>query len=133
MFMMSLLCLCSGEKLVNERMTKAAENVREHILKGCVHDPDPHKVQLFHLCGRTKDGLDKVRSTRGSNRVESYHRLLRNLLGSFNTSPLMAHYTLLLYNYRRNHRMAGMSSLCRLHHLSSTFHRAQRQTDNSYR
>ena len=81
-------------------LIKAADNVLEHVKKGCVSDPDPRKVQLFHHSGRTKDGLDKVRSARGSNRNEGYHQRLLQLLGAFNTSPHMAHCILLLHNYR---------------------------------
>ena len=73
-------------------LIKAADNVLEHVKKGCVSDPDPRKVQLFHHSGRTKDGLDKVRSARGSNRNEGYHQRLLQLLGAFNISPLMTHY-----------------------------------------
>lgn len=88
-------------------LMKAVDNALEHLKKGCVSDPDPRKVQLFHHAGRTKDGLDKVRSARGTNRNEGYHQRLLQLLGAFNSSPLLAHYVLLLHNYRRNHRMAG--------------------------
>ena len=44
---------------------------------------------------------------RGTNRVESYHTALRRPMGAYQTSPVMAHYSMLLHNSRRNHRMAG--------------------------
>lgn len=91
-------------------LMKAADNVLEHVKKGYVSDPDPRKVRLFHHAGRTKNGLDNVRSARGSNRNEGYHQRLLQLLGAFNISPLMTHYILLLHNHRRNHRMAGKFS-----------------------
>lgn len=88
-------------------MHKAAVNFRSHIEKGCIHDPDPEPVPLFQISGRSKDGLDLVRSLKGTNRVENYHQPLRLLMGSYHASPMMAHFTMLLHNYRRNHRMAG--------------------------
>lgn len=101
----------AGETLFDKQsLIKAVDNVLPHLQKGCVSDPDPRKVQLFHLSGRTKDGLDKVRSARGTNRNEAYHRRLLHLLAALNISPLLAHYILLLHNYRRNHRMAGTFS-----------------------
>ena len=105
----------SGESLFKPSLMKAADNVLEHVKKGCVSDPDPRKVQLFHHSGRTKAGLDKVRSARGFNRNEGYHQRLLQLLGAFNISPLMTHYILLLHNYRRNHRMAGTFSFHGFH------------------
>ena len=81
-------------------LVKAADNALGHLKKGCLSGPDPHKVQLFHATGRTRDGLDKIRSTRGTNRNEGYHQRLLQLLGAFNTSPHMAHCILLLHNYR---------------------------------
>ena len=107
-------CVLSGETLFKDALVKAANNALGHLKNGCVGDPDPRKVHLFHLAGRTKDGLDKVRSARGTNRNEGYHQRLLQLLGAYNTSPLLAHYVLLLHNYRRNHRMAGKLSFCRL-------------------
>lgn len=109
--------LFSGDTLFKHSLVKAADNVLEHLKKGCLCDPDPRKVQLFHHAGRTKDGFDKVRSARGSSRNEGYHQRLLHLLGAFNLSPLMTHYILLLQNYRRNHRMAGTFSF---HGVSST-------------
>ena len=107
--------------MFKDALVKAANNALGHLKNGCVSDPDPRKVHLFHLAGRTKDGLDKVRSARGTNRNEGYHQRLLQLLGAYNTSPLLAHYVLLLHNYRRNHRMAGKLSFCRLNLVSSSW------------
>jgi len=85
-------CVLSGETLFKDALVKAANNALGHLKNGCVSDPDPRKVHLFHLAGRTKDGLDKVRSARGTNRNEGYHQRLLQLLGAFNISPLMTHY-----------------------------------------
>ena len=67
-------CVLSGETLFKDALVKAANNALGHLKNGCVSDPDPRKVHLFHLAGRTKDGLDKVRSARGTNRNEGYHQ-----------------------------------------------------------
>lgn len=95
------------EPFFTPRMEKAVKNLREHLANGCLSDPDPRKVPLYQVSGKTRDGLDKLRSMRGTNRVESYHTPLRRLMGAYQTSPTMAHYSMLLHNYRRNHRMAG--------------------------
>ena len=92
-------------------MHKAAALLRVHIEKGCLSDPNPDLGPLLQIMGRTKDGLDLIRSLNGTNRVENYHQLLRQLMGSYHASAIMAHYTMLLHNYRRNHRMAGTSKL----------------------
>ena len=97
----------SGETIFTDRMDKAATLLRVHIEKGCLHDPNPEHVELVQIVGRTKDGLDLIRSLRGTNRVETYHQKLGQLMGSYKASATMAHYTMLLYNTRRNHHMAG--------------------------
>ena len=79
-------CVLSGETLFKDALVKAANNALGHLKNGCVGDPDPRKVHLFHLAGRTKDGLDKVRSARGTNRNEGYHQRLLQLLGA--STPL---------------------------------------------
>ncbi|CAN0445314.1 unnamed protein product, partial [Ascophyllum nodosum] len=98
----------TGDTLFTDRMHKAAALLRVHIEKGCLSDPNPDLVPLLQIMGRTKDGLDLIRSLKGTNRVENYHQLLRQLMGSYHASAIMAHYTMLLHNYRRNHRMAGL-------------------------
>lgn len=99
-------CAFAGDAFFTPRLQKAAVNLRVHVENGCLSDPDPRHLPLYYVVGRTREGLDKIRSTRWTNREESYYTPLRPLMGSCQTSPRLAHVTMMLFNYRRNYRMA---------------------------
>ena len=101
----------TGESFFHKRLLKEVKNLRVHIAKGCLSDPVA--VPMYAHDGKTLHGLDKIRSLRGTNRVENLHTPLRSLLGGKNTGVRLAHSTLLVYNYRRNHRMAGTVNILR--------------------
>lgn len=99
---------CAGEPCFTPRLTKAAKNLRPHLLQGCLSDPDPQFLSPYYCTGRSaKYGMPTLRSARGTNRVESHHTPLRSLLGGHRTSPQLASSVLVVHNHRRNHRMAG--------------------------
>ena len=101
----------SKTKYITDRLRKNMTNLRQHLQDGCVSDPDPRDVPLYHWSGRTAAGADTYRSSRGTNRVETYHTPIRRIFSGYRTSPRMAHSILLTFNYRRNHRMAGALAL----------------------
>ncbi|CAN0420699.1 unnamed protein product, partial [Laminaria digitata] len=97
----------TDEPFFTPRLEKAANNLRPHLLQGCLSDPDPQFLSLYYCTGRSaKYGLPTFRSARGTNRVEAYHTPLRSLLGGHCSSPQLASSVLIVHNHRRNHRMA---------------------------
>ena len=101
----------TGKPFFHKRLHKEVNNLRVHIAKGCLSDPID--AAMYAHDGKTLHGLDKTRSLRSTNRVENLHTPLRSLLGGKNTGVRLAHSTLLVYNYRRNHRMAGTVNILR--------------------
>ena len=101
----------TGEPFFQKRLLKEANNLRMYIAKGCLSDPVA--VPMYAHDSKTLHGLDKIPSLRGTGRVENLHKPLRSLLGGKTTGVRLAHSTLLVYNYRRNHRIAGTVNIIR--------------------
>ena len=99
------------EQFFHKRLLKEVKNLRVHIAKGWLSDPVD--VPMYAHDVKTLHGLDRTRSLRGTNRVENLHTPLRSMLGGKNTGVRLAHSTLLVYNCRRNHRMAGTVNILR--------------------
>jgi hypothetical protein len=72
-------------------------------MAGCVGDDCG--VVLYYATHQDRDGLQRWRCARGTNKVECYHLPLRKLMMQYNMSPRVAHSVLLPFNYRRNLRM----------------------------
>lgn len=98
----------SENVLSTPRLLKPPGNLRVHLQNGCLSDPDRHDLSLYFVAGHTREGFVKIRSARGTSRVESYHTPLRSLMASFQPSSRLAHATMMLHKYRRNHRMSAM-------------------------
>ena len=101
-------CFPSGEVFFTPHLEKAVANLRPHLLQGCLRDPSPQFLPMYYCTGRsTKLGLPTFRSTRGTNRVETYHRHLGLIWGGHRAAPQLASSITVVHNHRRNHRMAG--------------------------
>ncbi|CAM9605798.1 unnamed protein product, partial [Hapterophycus canaliculatus] len=88
-------------------MEKAIKNLRPHIVNGCISDPPSDFVSLYTSKGRSaKYGIPVFRCSRGTNPNESLHKGLSQVLGGHRTAPQLANSVMVVYNHRRNHRMA---------------------------
>jgi hypothetical protein len=66
------------------------DELRGHILKGCVSDPPG--ISLFFPDGKDRDGLQLWMCARGTNKNESRHSSIKNDIVSFGTGPeLVSH------------------------------------------
>ena len=101
----------TGEPFFHKRLLKEVNSLRVHIAKGCLSDPVA--VPMYAHNGKTLHVLDKIRSLRGTNRVENLLTPLGSLLRGKNTGVRLAHSTLIVHNYRRNHRMVGTVNILR--------------------
>ncbi|CAM9783090.1 unnamed protein product, partial [Laminaria digitata] len=102
-----ILDSATGDAFFTPRLEKAVANLRPHLVQGCLSDPSPQFLPLYCCKGRSaKLGLPTFRSTRGTNRVETYHRFLGLILGGHRTAPHLASSITVVHNHRRNHRMA---------------------------
>ncbi|KAJ3251609.1 hypothetical protein HDU77_005788, partial [Chytriomyces hyalinus] len=94
----------TGELLFRPPTRKQINNLRKHIVNGCISDvPD---IPLYFAAGRSKEGFTKYRCCRGTNSNEGFHRHLRVVLHMYSGSPYLLHLVLLEYVYRWNLRMA---------------------------
>jgi len=100
--------LILGDAFFTPRVEKAVTNLRPHIVKGCISDPPSDFVPLYTCTGRSaKYGLPVFRCSRGTCSNESLHKGLSQVLGGHRTAPQLANSVMVVYNHRRNHRMAG--------------------------
>jgi len=79
------------------------------ILGDAFFTPPPSDfVPLYTCTGRSaKYGLPVFRCSRGTCSNESLHKGLSQVLGGHRTAPQLANSVMVVYNHRRNHRMAG--------------------------
>ena len=97
----------TDEPLLNARMVAVIRKLVPHIRHGCISDPSPDSCAMGVVIGRSRDGLDRTRSFRGTNNVENFHKIFKDALSSLRTSPSLAHSAMLPFNAQWNLRMAG--------------------------
>ena len=66
-----------------------------HIRHGCIGDSSPDSCAMEIGNGRSRDGLDRTRSFKGTNNVENFHKVFKDVLSSFRTSLSLAHSVML--------------------------------------
>lgn len=93
-----------GALFLNKKLCQAIKNLRVHIINDCVSDVTV--LVMYRSRGKGKDGLELWDTHRGTNSVENYHLELKDIYGGSLMSPQLAHYIIMLHNYRRNIRMA---------------------------
>ena len=87
-------------------MVAAIRKLVAHIRHGCISDPSPDSCAMHVVIGRSRDGLDRTRSFKGTNNVENFHKVFKDALSSFRTSPSLAHSVMLPFSVQWNLRMA---------------------------
>lgn len=87
----------TGGPFFHKRLLKKVKNLRVHIAKGGLSDLVA--VPMYAHGDETLHGLDKIRSLRGTNRLDNLHTPLHSLLRGKNTGVCLVHFTLLVYNY----------------------------------
>lgn len=58
----------SREVLLRPMAVEAVDRLREHIVAGCLSDPEG--IAMYYAAGKTKDGLPDYHCVRGTNDVE---------------------------------------------------------------
>ena len=66
--------------MLNPRLVAVIRKVVPHIRQGCVSDPAPESYSMHIVARRSKDGLIKTRSNRGTNNVENFHKYYNGLV-----------------------------------------------------
>jgi hypothetical protein len=94
--------------LFNDNAWKKANNVLNEILDGLYSDPPGVQWYTKRLRGdgtvmRNKYGMEMYDCSRGTNRVESYHKELVTTFGSWHTGILMSVVLLSERRHRQNH------------------------------
>jgi hypothetical protein len=75
----------NGVPLFNAEVHKQIDELRKHILKGCLSDPP--NVQLYYPAGLDRDNLQLWMCSRGSVKNETSHTHLKDIIVSFGTGP----------------------------------------------
>jgi hypothetical protein len=72
-------CTDAGAYLIfKKRSLDAILNLRQHILNGCLSDPEG--FNMYYNIGKVADGKYDYRTFRGTSQLESYHHHLRRVM-----------------------------------------------------
>ena len=92
-------CNHTGELIFRKRRTEEAiQNLRIHIEKGCLSDPE--NFNMYYNIG--SENKPNYRTFRGTSALEGYHHHLRRMFSGFSTSPQLAHALISEFNHRWN-------------------------------
>jgi hypothetical protein len=127
----------TGEPLFTARTWKQWKLLLRHIEWGCLSDPDPSIVSIYHiLYYKKKNGLPVYGSARGTSQLEGYHQKLRDVVAAWLCSPQMADSIIREFVYRWNLLAAstysGLSGECTGFYDQSRIEKIQEVTRGWY-
>ena len=107
----------TNEPLFSKRTWKKWKAFMKHVERGCLSDPDPSVVTLYHvLYYKKSNGLPVYCCARGTSQLEGYHQKLRDAVPGWNCTPEMADCIMSEFVYRWNlmaaSRYSGLPDEC---------------------